>query len=82
MSLPRIKESERQRMLMDYVRDGTIPEGFYVKKMKDDRIQFRRIKSKPNIEQLKAKIETYKKKIIELEQQIENESKETSSENE
>ena len=67
---------------MDYVRDGTIPEGFYVKKMKDYRIQFRRIKSKPNIEQLKAKIEMYKKKIIELEQQIENESKETSSENE
>ena len=63
----RIKESERQIMLMNYLNDKTVPEGFYVKTMADGRIQFRRIK--PTLtkeEETKRKIEMYEKKIQEL----------------
>ena len=44
MSL-RLKNSERQKMLIEYVRNGVVPEGFYVKHCKNGTIQFRRVKN-------------------------------------
>ena len=44
MSDNRLKGSERQKMLINYVKDGIVPEGFYVKTTKNGMIQFRRIK--------------------------------------
>ena len=55
----RIKDSQRQKMLIDYVKNGIVPDGFYVKTMKDGRVQF-----------LLHKIELYKKKIKEAEEAI------------
>ena len=46
----RIKDSQRQKMLIDYVKNGIVPDGFYVKTMKDGRVQFRRVKQ-PNVGQ-------------------------------
>ena len=64
----RIKESERRIMLMDYARDGTIPDGFYVVKTKKNQIQFRHQKaSEMTIEKVKAKIELHKKRLQEYE---------------
>lgn len=67
----RIKDSERQKMLVDYVKEGKVPEGFYVKTMKDGRIQFRRIKQPATKEILLHKIELYKLKIKQAEEAIE-----------
>lgn len=64
----RIKESERRQMLMDYARDGIIPEGFYVVKTKKNQIQFRHQKEQGlTIEKVKAKIEHHKKRLEEFE---------------
>ena len=38
-----MKDSERRKMLVDYLRDGSVPAGFYVKVMKNDNISFRRL---------------------------------------
>lgn len=66
----RIKDSERQKMLVNYVKEGIIPDGFYVKVMKDGRIQFRRIKQPGSREVLLHKIELYKLKLKEAEQAL------------
>ena len=66
----RIKDSQRQKMLIDYVKNGIVPDGFYVKTMKDGRVQFRRVKQPATIEVLLHKIELYKKKIKEAEEAI------------
>ena len=64
----RIKESERRKMLMNYAKDGTVPEGFYVVKTKKDQIQFRHKKEQGlTIEKVKAKIEHHKKRLQEFE---------------
>lgn len=64
----RVKESERRKMLMNYAKDGTVPEGFYVVKTKKDQIQFRHKKEQGlTIEKVKAKIEHHKKKLQEFE---------------
>ena len=52
----RIKDSQRQKMLIDYVKNGIVPDGFYVKTMKDGRVQFRRVKQPATIEVLLHKI--------------------------
>ena len=57
----RLRDSERRKMLVDYLRDGSVPEGFYVKVMKNDNISFRRLKPALNKEE----------KIRRLERQIE-----------
>lgn len=63
----RLKEGKRQQMLMDYVKKGDVPEGFYVKNAKDGRIQFRKIKPMPSKEDaILKKISCYEKKISNL----------------
>ena len=57
----RLKDSERRKMLVDYLRDGSVPEGFYVKVMKNDNISFRKLRPTLSKEE----------KIMRLEKQIE-----------
>ena len=57
----RLRDSERRKMLVDYLKDGSVPEGFYVKVMKNDNISFRRFRPVLNKEE----------KIMRLERQIE-----------
>ena len=59
MSDNRLKGSERQKMLINYVKDGIVPEGFYVKTTKNGMIQFRRIKETNS----EALIQKYEEKI-------------------
>ena len=68
----RLSATEKQRMLVDYLKDGTVPEGFYVHKQKNGIIQFRHIRQpkpapKDPIQSNEAKIRLYKQKIAELE---------------
>ena len=76
----RIKDSERQKMLVEYTKTGIVADGFYVKEMKDGRIQFRRIKQTPGIEELTRKIEMYNIKIERLRQLILSMNKEEEEE--
>ena len=62
LSAPRLKGSERQKMLVDYVKEGTVPEGFYVKISKNGLIQFRKIKQKDP----ESLIKKYEEKIKKL----------------
>ena len=66
----RVKDSERQRMLINYLKDGTVPEGFYVLKTKDNRLQFRRIKGAPTRDTIEHKIALYERKIEELHKKL------------
>ena len=68
MSDNRLKGSERQKMLINYIKDGTVPEGFYVKIAKNGMIQFRRIKESNN----EVLIQKYEEKIKKLKTQIED----------
>jgi hypothetical protein len=61
-----LKGSERQKMLINYIKEGIVPEGFYVKEAKNGTIQFRRIKNKDP----KSMIEKYEKKIEELKEAL------------
>ena len=61
ISSARIKGSERQKMLINYVKDGTVPEGFYVITTKKGTIQFRRIKDNSPETQIKKYEEKIKK---------------------
>lgn len=60
----RLTDSERKKMLVAYLKDGSVPEGFYVKLMKNDNISFRRHKPALNneekIRQLERRIEKLK----------------------
>ena len=55
-----LKGSERQKMLINYIKEGIVPEGFYVKEAKNGTIQFRRIKNKDP----KSMIEKYEKSFL------------------
>ena len=79
MSDNRLKGSERQKMLINYIKDGTVPEGFYVKIAKNGMIQFRRIKE-TNSEALIQKYEE-KIKILRAKSQ-ENKDKDKDKDNE
>jgi len=61
-----LKGSERQKMLINYIKEGIVPEGFYVKEAKNGTIQFRRIKKKDP----QSLIEKYEKKIEELKETL------------
>ena len=68
----RLSATEKQRMLVQYLKDWTVPEGFYVHEQKDGIIPFRRVRqNKPTlknpIRSNEAKIKFYKQKIAELE---------------
>lgn len=68
----RLSSTEKQRMLVQYLEDGTVPEGFYVHKQKDGIIQFRHKRQpkpapKDPVQSNEAKIKLYKQKIAELE---------------
>ncbi len=63
-SSSRLKGSVRQQMLINYVKDGTVPEGFYVITTKKGVIQFRR-KKENNTEELIKKYEDKIKKLKE-----------------
>jgi len=64
-----LKGSERQKMLINYVKEGIVPEGFYVKHTKNGTIQFRRIKKKDT----QSMIEKYEKKLEELKEKLREE---------
>jgi len=60
---PKLKGSDRQKMLVNYVKDGTVPEGFYVITTKKGTIQFRRKKecdTDKQIQKLEEKIKKLK----------------------
>lgn len=57
-----LKGSERQKMLINYIKEGIIPEGYYVKETKAGTLQFRRVK-KNDTESL---IKRYEDKINKL----------------
>ena len=68
----RLSATEKQRMLVQYLKDGTVPEGYYVHEQKNGIIQFRHIRQpkqapKDPIQSNEAKIKLYKQKIAELE---------------
>ncbi|MGI6156065.1 MAG: hypothetical protein ACOYEB_09080 [Enterococcus lemanii] len=64
-----LKGSERQKMLINYIKEGIVPEGFYVKHTKNGTIQFRRIKKKDT----QSMIEKYEKKLEELKEKLREE---------
>ena len=74
----RLSSTTKQRMLVDYLKDGTVPEGFYVHIQKDGIIQFRRKKEKKANnsiismkEDVQAKIKRYQQRIASLQAQAE-----------
>ena len=74
----RLSATTKQRMLVDYLKDGSVPEGFYVHVQKNGIIQFRRKKEKKppkNIismkEDVQAKIKRYEQRIASLQAQAE-----------
>ena len=75
----KIKASQRTKMLLDYVKTGIVPEGFYVITDKNNRIQFRKIKQPLDVEGIKQKILKLEAKIKELKSQLVNESEVTKS---
>ena len=58
--------SERQKMFINYIRDGTVPEDYYVIRDKNGNIQFRRKKLPVSAEAIKRRIQEYESKIYEL----------------
>ena len=75
----KIKASQRTKMLLDYVKTGIVPEGFYVINDKNNRIQFRKIKQPLDDEAIKQKILKLEAKIKELKTQLVNKSEVTKS---
>ena len=73
----KIKASQRTKMLLDYVKTGIVPEGFYVIADKNNRIQFRKIKQPLDDEAIKQKILKLEAKIKELKTQLVNKSEVT-----
>ena len=74
----RLSATQKQRMLVDYLKDGSVPDGFYVHVQKNGIIQFRRKKEKKppkNIismkEDVQAKIQRYQQRIASLQAQAE-----------
>lgn len=66
----KINQRMKTKMLMDYVKSGIVPEGFYVITDKKDRIQFRKIKQPLTEEAIKQKIIKLEEKIEALKAQI------------
>ena len=59
----RLKDSERRKMLVAYLRDGSVPEGFYVKVMKNDNISFRKLRPALSKEEKITRLERQIKKL-------------------
>ena len=66
----KIKASQRTKMLLDYVKTGIVPEGFYVITDKNNRIQFRKIKQPLDEEGIRQKILRMEAKIEALKAQL------------
>ena len=66
----KIKASQRTKMLLDYVKTGIVPEGFYVITDKNNRIQFRKIKQPLDDEGIRQKILRMEAKIEALKTQL------------
>ncbi|KAI5543974.1 hypothetical protein TVAGG3_0093020, partial [Trichomonas vaginalis G3] len=66
----KITEATKQKFLVEYIKSGTIPEGFYVHQMKDGRVQFRKIKQPLNKMDFR-KIKLYEDNIAELKKKLE-----------
>ena len=66
----KIKASQKTKMLLDYVKTGIVPEGFYVITDKNNRIQFRKIKQPLNEEGIRQKILRMEAKIEALKAQL------------
>ena len=60
----KLKGSDRQKMLIEYVKNGTVPDGFYVITTKKGLIQFRRKKDND----VEKQIQKLEEKIKELKQ--------------
>ena len=74
-----IKASTKQKWLTEYIKDGKVPDGYYVHTMKDGRVQFRKAKQPLNDEQIRRKISLYETKIKDLQAKLE--THDTSQEN-
>ena len=61
----------KQKFLVEYIKSGTVPEGFYVHQMKDGRIQFRKIKKQLDKEGILRKIKLHEDNIAELKKKLE-----------
>ncbi|EAX90761.1 hypothetical protein TVAG_366690 [Trichomonas vaginalis G3] len=58
----KVTEAMKQKFLVEYIKSGIIPEGFYIHTMKDGRVQLRKIKlHEDNIAELKKKLEELEK---------------------
>ncbi len=72
MSSKRLKDSEKYEMKINYTKTGKLPEGFYAINDKNGKLQIRRKKQAPGIEQYRHKIAMYQKKIDEITRLIED----------
>ncbi|EAX74006.1 hypothetical protein TVAG_353150 [Trichomonas vaginalis G3] len=67
----KVTEAMKQKFLVEYIKSGTIPEGFYIHTMKDGRVQFRKIKQPLDREGILRKIKLHEDNIAELKKKLE-----------
>lgn len=66
----KLTNKQKTKMLLDYVKSGITPEGYYVITDKNERIQFRRIKKPLDQEAVRQKIIKLEDKINALKLQL------------
>ena len=71
----KLKASERQKFLVNYLKDKSVPEGYYVKQTKNGVIQFRRIKQNDTL----LKIQKLEEKLKLLKEQYAKEQADSQS---
>ncbi|EAX82905.1 hypothetical protein TVAG_374480 [Trichomonas vaginalis G3] len=76
----KVTEAMKQKFLVEYIKSGTIPEGFYIHTMKDGRVQFRKIKQPLDREGILRKIKLHEDNIAELKKKLEELEKADDSE--
>ncbi|EAY16515.1 hypothetical protein TVAG_348250 [Trichomonas vaginalis G3] len=67
----KVTEAMKQKFLVEYIKSGAIPEGFYIHTMKDGRVQFRKIKQPLDKEGILRKIKLHEDNIAELRKKLE-----------
>ncbi|EAX75961.1 hypothetical protein TVAG_419300 [Trichomonas vaginalis G3] len=76
----KVTEAMKQKFLVEYIKSGAVPEGFYVHTMKDGRVQFRKIKQPLDKEGILRKIKLHEDNIAELKKKLEELEKADDSE--
>ena len=66
----RIKDTERTKLIAEFIKSGKSPEGFEIKEDKNGKYRVRRLKSQK--EQLETKRDRLKKQLEELEAELKN----------